>query len=41
MAQDAGRPGSMPVPHGTTVLAVKYRDGVIIAGDRQIGRAHV
>ncbi len=35
MAQDAGRPGSMPVPHGTTVLAVKYRDGVIIAGDRR------
>ena len=23
------------VPHGTTVLAVRYRDGVIMAGDRQ------
>jgi proteasome beta subunit len=23
-----------PVPHGTTVLAVKYQDGVLIAGDR-------
>src|SRR3972149_8835822 len=23
------------VPHGTTVLAIKYRDGVIMAGDRQ------
>ena len=32
---DLGRPGSIPVPHGTTVLAVKYRDGAIIAGDRR------
>ncbi len=24
-----------PGPHGTTVLAVKYRDGVLMAGDRQ------
>src|SRR5207253_353772 len=23
------------VPHGTTVLSVSYRDGVIMAGDRQ------
>src|SRR2546429_1519034 len=23
------------VPHGTTVLAIRYRDGVIMAGDRQ------
>jgi len=23
------------VPHGTTVLAVRYRDGVVMAGDRQ------
>ena len=23
------------IPHGTTVLALKYRDGVIMAGDRQ------
>src|SRR6185503_21162849 len=23
------------VPHGTTVIAVRYRDGVIMAGDRQ------
>lgn len=35
-------PGSLPpeagvpeVPHGTTVLAMRYRDGVIMAGDRQ------
>ncbi len=35
LGQDLSRPGAMPVPHGTTVLAVKYRDGVIIAGDRR------
>jgi proteasome beta subunit len=28
-------PVSGDVPHGTTVLAVRYRDGVIMAGDRQ------
>ena len=30
--------GDLPageVPHGTTVIAVRYRDGVIMAGDRQ------
>ena len=26
---------SPDVPHGTTVLAIRYRDGVIMAGDRQ------
>src|SRR5262245_40370757 len=26
---------ALEVPHGTTVLAVRYRDGVIMAGDRQ------
>ena len=24
-----------PLPHGTTVLAIKYQDGVVIAGDRR------
>src|SRR5215470_11140280 len=28
-------PGGVQIPHGTTVLAVRYRDGVIMAGDRQ------
>jgi len=29
-------PGAAPpLPHGTTVLALRYRDGVIMAGDRQ------
>jgi proteasome beta subunit len=33
----AGDPGPAPVapPHGTTVLALRYRDGVVMAGDRQ------
>src|SRR5215470_7579104 len=28
-------PLAVEAPHGTTVLAVRYRDGVILAGDRQ------
>lgn len=32
---DLSRAGAIPVPHGTTVLALKYRDGAIIAGDRR------
>src|SRR5512144_2322009 len=28
-------PEPAAVPHGTTVLALRYRDGVIMAGDRQ------
>ncbi len=31
--REEGNPGALP--HGTTVLAVRYRDGVIMAGDRQ------
>jgi proteasome beta subunit len=27
--------GALAVPHGTTVLALRYRDGVVMAGDRQ------
>src|SRR5260370_4092007 len=31
---EASDEGSVPpVPHGTTVLALRYRDGVIMAGD--------
>jgi proteasome beta subunit len=29
------RPGGLQAPHGTTVLAIRYRDGVVMAGDRQ------
>ena len=32
---DLSRAGTLSVPHGTTVLALKYRDGAIIAGDRR------
>jgi len=33
---DQGRPGGhVAVPQATTVLAIKYREGVIIAGDRR------
>ena len=32
-SREEGNPGA--VPHGTTVLALRYRDGVIMAGDRQ------
>jgi proteasome beta subunit len=35
LAPPAALPGSLDVPHGTTVLALRYRDGVIMAGDRQ------
>ena len=31
----ASASGVAGVPHGTTVLAIRYRDGVIMAGDRQ------
>src|SRR5262245_38928325 len=34
---DSGAPG---VPHGTTVLAIRYRDGVIMAGDRQASEGY-
>jgi proteasome beta subunit len=35
---DEGGPG--PVPHGTTVLALRYRDGVVMAGDRQASEGY-
>ena len=33
-------PGGLSVPHGTTVLALRYRDGVIMAGDRQASEGY-
>src|SRR5271167_2522976 len=34
-------PHSAPaVPHGTTVLALRYRDGVVMAGDRQASEGY-
>jgi proteasome beta subunit len=32
--------GSLSVPHGTTVLALRFRDGVIMAGDRQASEGY-
>jgi proteasome beta subunit len=38
---EAAVPSAMPpVPHGTTVLALRYRDGVVIAGDRQASEGY-
>ncbi len=31
----AAAAASFPVTHGTTVLAIKYKDGVLVAGDRR------
>jgi proteasome beta subunit len=28
-------PGTFPIPHGTTVLGLKFADGVVMAGDRR------
>ncbi len=34
------RLGNLSVPHGTTVLAFKYADGVLVAGDRLATEGH-
>lgn len=44
-AEPAARPvmseGQMSgIPHGTTVLALRYRDGVVMAGDRQASEGY-
>ena len=40
-AEHTAEDGSVPsVPHGTTVLALRYRDGVIMAGDRQASEGY-
>jgi proteasome beta subunit len=33
-------PGVLAIPHGTTVLALRYRDGVVMAGDRQASEGY-
>jgi len=40
MEGQASREGVLPVPAGTTVLALRYRDGVTMAGDRQATEGH-
>ncbi|MEX1005747.1 MAG: proteasome subunit beta [Acidimicrobiia bacterium] len=34
-------PGAISVPEGTTVLALRYGDGVVMAGDRQATEGHL
>lgn len=34
MADSGSRPSWTGIPHGTTVLAIKYKNGIVIAGDR-------
>jgi proteasome beta subunit len=36
----ASEGGVAGVPHGTTVLAMRYRDGVVMAGDRQASEGY-
>ncbi len=38
---DGVRAGAHQFPHGTTVLALTYRDGVLIAGDRRATMGNV
>jgi len=41
LPQLAPEPGvPLGVPHGTTVLALRYRDGVVMAGDRQASEGY-
>ena len=41
VAGTSGEEGSSAVaPHGTTVLALRYRDGVVMAGDRQASEGY-
>ena len=40
-AREPGLDGDVPgVPHGTTVLALRYRDGIVMAGDRQASEGY-
>jgi len=44
-AEPAARPAAAEspmtgIPHGTTVLALRYRDGVVMAGDRQASEGY-
>ena len=40
-AREPGVDGDVPaVPHGTTVLALRYRDGIVMAGDRQASEGY-
>jgi proteasome beta subunit len=40
LAREEASPATPAVPHGTTVLALRYRDGVVMAGDRQASEGY-
>jgi proteasome beta subunit len=40
LAREDGSHSAPVVPHGTTVLALRYRDGVVMAGDRQASEGY-
>lgn len=37
----AGGTGELSIPHGTTVVAIRYGDGVVMAGDRRATMGHI
>lgn len=41
MDMTGASPGAISAPEGTTVLAVRYGDGVVMAGDRQATEGHL
>jgi proteasome beta subunit len=40
-AAGAGTPGGLDVPHGTTIVALTFAEGVVIAGDRRATMGNV
>src|SRR3970282_1292770 len=40
LPREDGSHSAPAVPHGTTVLALRYRDGVVMAGDRQASEGY-
>ena len=40
-AAGAGVPGGLDVPHGTTIVALTFSEGVVIAGDRRATQGNV
>lgn len=41
MSSPVGASGGLGVPHGTTVVSLRYADGVVIAGDRRATSGHL
>ena len=38
---DQALPAGLGVPHGTTVVSIRYADGVVMAGDRRATSGHL